>query len=143
MIIVIVFNLNTRQYNAVNVFVNNNIDEFIYCKSSDEWKKVNELLLLLRAFYDLKQLSALCYKYLFNIFNELELEQVSEIECLFINDYMIVFFFINNITVLYHSRNVKQVNQFEQKLFIVYEMQKMNEINWFLNIRIIQDRKLY
>ena len=33
MIIVIAFNLNTRQYDAINVFVNNDIDEFTYCKS--------------------------------------------------------------------------------------------------------------
>ena len=98
MIIVIVFNLNIRQYDAVNAFVNNNIDEYIYCKSSDEWKEVNELLLWLQAFYDLKQLSTLWYKYLFNILNDLKLKQVSEIEYFFI-----VFFFVNDIIIFYHS----------------------------------------
>ena len=143
MIIVIVFNLNIRQYNAVNVFVNNNIEKLIYCKLSDEWKEVNELFLLLQSLYDLKQSSTFWYKHLFNILNELELEQLSGIECLFINDYMIVFFFVNDIAVLYHSRNIKQMNQFEQKLFTIYEMWKMNEIEWFLNIRVTRDRELY
>ena len=66
--------------------------------------------------------------YLFNTFNELKLEQVLKIECFFINDYMIVFFFVKDIVIFYHSRNIKQMNQFEQKLFIVCEMRKMNEI---------------
>ena len=35
-IIVIVFDLNIRQYDAINVFVNNDIDEFTYCKSFDD-----------------------------------------------------------------------------------------------------------
>ena len=39
MIIVIVFELSIRQYDAVNAFANNDIDEFIYCKSFDDWKK--------------------------------------------------------------------------------------------------------
>ena len=53
---------------------------------------------------------------------------MSEIKCLFINDYMILFFFVNDIIVFYHSRNVKQMNEFEQKLFSVYEMRNMSEI---------------
>ena len=36
MIIVIVFELNTRQYDAINAFANNDIDEFIYYKSFDD-----------------------------------------------------------------------------------------------------------
>ena len=53
---------------------------------------------------------------------------MSGIECLFINDYMILFFFVNDIIVLYHLRIIEQVDKFEQKLFSVYEMRNMNEI---------------
>ena len=59
MIIVIIFNLNTRQYNAINAFVNSDINEFIYYKLFNEWKEINVLLLLLKAFYELKQSSVL------------------------------------------------------------------------------------
>ena len=142
MTIVVVFDLKTRQYDAINVFVNSEIDEFIYCKSSDDWKKVNELLLLLKALYELKQSLALWYKYLVNTLNELRLKQVSDIKCLFINDYMILFFFVNDIAVLYHLQNIKQMNEFEQKLFNVYEMRNLSEIQWFLDIRITRNRKL-
>ena len=113
MIIVVVFDLKTRQYDAINVFVNSEINELIYCKSSDDWKKVNELLLLLRALYELKQSFALWYKHLVNTLNELKLKQVSDIKCLFINDYIILFFFVNDIAVFYHSQNIKQMNEFE------------------------------
>ena len=142
MIIVVVFNLKTRQYDAINVFVNSEINELIYCKSSDNWKKTNELFLLLKAFYELKQSFVLCYKYLINTLNELKLKQMSDIKCFFINNYMILFFFVNDIAVLYHSQNIKQMNEFEQKLFNVYEMQNLSEIQWFLNIRITRNREL-
>ena len=107
MIIVIIFNLKTRQYDAVNVFVNNDINEFIYCKSLDEWKEINVLLLLLKTLYELEQSLVLWYKHFFNTLNEWELKQMSEIECFFINDYIILFFFVNDIVVLYHSWNIK------------------------------------
>ena len=142
MIIVVIFDLKTRQYDAINVFVNSEINEFIYYKSSDDWKKVNELFLLLRTFYDLKQLFALWYKHLINTLNELRLKQMSNIKCFFINDYMILFFFVNDIAVFYYSQNIKQMNEFEQKLFNVYEMRNLSEIQWFLNICITRNRKL-
>ena len=60
MIIITTFDLNTRQYDVINVFANNDIHEFIYCKSSDDWKEINNVLFfLLKALYELKQMSAL------------------------------------------------------------------------------------
>ena len=60
MIIITVFDLSTRQYDAINVFANNDIDELTYCKSFDDWKEtINVLFFLLKAFYELKQFSAL------------------------------------------------------------------------------------
>ena len=53
---------------------------------------------------------------------------MSDIKCFFINDYMILFFFVNDIAVFYYSQNIKQMNEFEQKLFNVYEMRNLNEI---------------
>lgn len=143
MAIVTAFNMNTRQYDAVNAFANSEIDEPTYCKPPDGWKGDNELLLLLRALYGLKQSPALWYRHLSNTLNELGLEQVPGIECLFINDYMLLFFFVDDIVVLYHSRNTKQVDKFEQQLFNAYEMRNMGEIEWFLGIRVTRDRELY
>ena len=142
MIIITVFDLSTRQYDAVNVFANSDIDEFIYCKSSDEWKKTsNVLLFLLKALYELKQSSALWYRHLSITLNKLNLEQMSSIECLFMCDYMILFFFVNDIAIMYYSQYFKQIDVFEKKLFEVYEMKNIDEIEWFLNIRITRDRK--
>ena len=103
MIIVTIFELSTRQYDAVNVFANNDIDEFIYCKSFDDWKETNNVLfLLLKALCELKQFSALWYRHLLIIFNKLNLEQIANIECLFMCDNMIFFFFVNNIAIMYY-----------------------------------------
>lgn len=142
MAIVTAFGLATRQYDAVNAFANSDIDEPTYCKPPDGWKGTrNVLLLLLKALYGLKQSPALWYKHLSDTLNELGLEQVPGIECLFTCDYMILFFFVDDIAVMYYPQYSKQVDAFEKKFFEVYEMRNMGEIEWFLNIRITRDKE--
>jgi hypothetical protein len=70
MILIAAFDLKTQQFDAVNAFANNSINESIYCRTLENWSKSSSndqndqsnddvLLLLLRALYDLKQSSAL------------------------------------------------------------------------------------
>ena len=142
MIIITIFDLNIRQYDAINAFANNDIDEFIYCKSFDDWKKTNNILFfLLKTLNELKQFLILWYRHFSIIFNNLNLKQIFDIECLFICDYMILFFFVNDIAIMYYFQYFKQIDVFEKKLFEIYEMKNMNEIEWFFNIRITRDKK--
>ena len=138
MTIVAAFDLEIKQYDAINTFVNSDIDEPTYCISFDEWTDAsNKLLSLLKALYGLKQSSALWYKHLLKTLIELDLNRVSEIKCLFINDYMLLFFYVNDIAVLYHRNHIKQVDEFQTELFQAYEMRYFEKIQWFLNIRIV------
>lgn len=142
MAIVTAFGLSTRQYDAVNAFANSDIDEPTYCKPPDGWKGTrNVLLLLLKALYGLKQSPALWYRHLSATLNQLGLEQVPGIECLFTCDYMILFFFVDDIAVMYYPQYSKQVDAFEKKLFETYEMRNIGEVEWFLNIRITRDQE--
>ena len=52
-----------------------------------------------------------------------------------------VFFFVNDITVIYYSQFFKQINVFEQKFFEIYKIKNIDKIEWFFNIRIIQNKK--
>ena len=51
-----------------------------------------------------------------------------------------MFFFVDNIAVIFDRRHVQKVNEFQKKLFEHYEMRDMSEIQWFLEIRITRDR---
>ena len=59
MILMIAFNLQTKQYDVINAFANNSINESINCKSFQNWLKFEILLLLRKALYELKQSSIL------------------------------------------------------------------------------------
>ena len=122
------FDLETRRYDAINAFVNSEIDEPVYLRPPAGWAGDDVLLLLHRALYGLKQSPALWYRHLSKTLTEFGLNQVSGIECLFINDSMICFFFVNDITVLYDRKFTHQVDEFQKKLFSRYEMRYIGEI---------------
>ena len=142
MAIVAAFDLETRQWDAVNAFANSDIDEPTYIKSPEGWKGDKVLLLLLRALYGLKQSPALWFRNLSQTLTDLGLEQVPEVECLFTNDYMMLFFFVDDIVVIYDKKHAKKVDEFQSKFFEAYEMRHLGEIEWFLGIRITRDRSI-
>lgn len=141
MALVNAFDLETRQYDAINAFVNSEIDEPIYLRPPPGWTGDSDvLLLLLRALYGLKQSPALWYRHFSETLIELGLKQVSGIECLYANDEMLVFFFVDDVAVIYDRKFTNQVDEFQKKLFSKYEMRYVGEIEWFLGIKIARDR---
>ena len=141
MALVNAFDLETRQYDAINAFVNSEIDEPIYFRPPAGWTGASDVLLLFhRALYGLKQSSALWCRHFSETLIEFGLHQVSGIECLFVNDHMLCFFFVDDIAVLYDRRYTHQVDEFQKKLFARYEMRYIGEIEWFFGIRISRDR---
>lgn len=127
------FDLETRQYDAVNAFANSAINEPTFCKAPSGWiGNSNILLLLQQALYGLKQSPALWYGELSHTFIDLELKPISGIECVYANTYMIVFFFVDDICVLYNKRHTAQVDAFEASLFTTYEMESSVKLSGFL-----------
>lgn len=98
------------------------------------------LLLLQQALYGLKHSPALWHNELSSTLINLGLKSLSGVECVYTNSYMIVFFFVDDICVLYDKRHTAQVDAFEANLFTTYEMKSLGEIEWFLGIRITRNR---
>ena len=141
MALVNAFDLETCQYDAINAFVNSEIDEFIYLRPPSDWSNDSDvLLLLLKILYGLKQSPTLWYWHFSKTLIELELNQVLGTECLYANNKMLIFFFVNDIAVIYNRKFIKQIDEFQKKLFIKYKMRYVEEIEWFFDIKIVRDR---
>jgi hypothetical protein len=76
----------------------------------------------------------------FRYIQNLKLEQISSIKCFFMNDFMIIFFFVDDIMIMYDQKHVKQMNEMQVKLFERLEMHQLDEIEWFLRIRIKRNK---
>jgi hypothetical protein len=55
MTLVAAFNLKTRQWNVINVFLNAKNDETVYCQMSDDYRLDEKVFKVIKALYDQKK----------------------------------------------------------------------------------------
>ena len=134
------FDLEAHQFDAVNAFVNSDLDEEIYCQPPEGYQRPDSTWLLLRALYGLKQSPLLWYRDFTTALEDLGLQPVPGVNCLFANDFLLLFFYVDDIVVLYHKKYTQKVKEFEDSLLRRFEMRSLGELKWFLGIRIERDR---
>jgi hypothetical protein len=89
----------------------------------------------------LKQSSILWYRELIMILKKMKMIFVFEINCLFINERIILFFYVNNIIVLCSKFSIYQLKELKQTFMKRFEMKAFEDLKWFLSIRIIRNRE--
>jgi hypothetical protein len=136
------FNLDIYQFDAINAFCNAKIDELVYVRYPDGFQVPGHCLKLQRALYGMPRSALLWYNELFSLLTKLGLKLIPDTNCLFSNDKLIVFFYVDDIVVLFHPSNIFAYHEFREKLLDAYKMREMGELKWFLGIRIIRDRTL-
>jgi hypothetical protein len=79
--------------------------------------------------YGLKEAPLLWYQDLAKTLQDLGLKQVPNTPCLFANDSLIVFFYVNNIVVLVHLLKLNIHKEFQDKLFKKYKLRSIGQLN--------------
>jgi hypothetical protein len=140
MAIAAAFDLEARQYDAVSAFTNSILDETVHCKCPEGFEHIGLCLLLLRALYGLRRSPLLWLKEFSKALQELGLKEVPGEPCLYANDWLIVFFYVDDIVTLCRKEDLPKLQLFEKALMERYEIRSLGELIWFLGIRIIRDR---
>jgi hypothetical protein len=125
----------------MSAFINNSIDEKIYNECLYDFIKLDYCWKLLKTLYDLKQVSILWYRNLINVLEDLRLMSMFEMNCLYANNWLIFFFYVNDIIILFMKSNANRMRIFEKALMQRFERRILDSLQWFLNIRIIRDRE--
>ena len=127
----------------VNAFLNSLLDETIYVGLPEGMGggDGNHCLLLLKALYGLKQAPRLWQLEFSKTLTNLGLRRSSEEICLYQNEYVIMFFFVDNVITLYHPDHEKRYHTLWAQISMKYEARNMGEISWFLGMRIIRDHE--
>ena len=60
---------------------------------------------------------------------KLELKPITEEACLFVSDELILFFYVDDIVVLFLKKNEKVYQKFKKKLMDCYEMREIGELS--------------
>jgi len=140
MAITAAFDLEAWQLDAVSAFTNSLLDEIVHCDFPDGFGQDGSCILLLRALYGLSRSPLLWLRELSHTLRDLGLTQVGEDLCLFTNDYLVVFFYVDDIVLLSRTKDLQKLEQFRETLMNQYEMRDYGELSWFLGIRVIRDR---
>ena len=137
------FGLLMFQYDATNAFLNARIDRLVYVHTPEGFTdQLGKLLILKRALYGLKDAPTLWYKELTKSLAAIGLHQVPNTPCLFINDDLIVFFYVDDIAVLVHPSKLAAHKLFECELMKRYSIRAMGQLQWFLGIRLLRTEDL-
>jgi hypothetical protein len=59
---------------------------------------------------------------------------------LFVSEHLVVFFYVDDIAVLFHQSNRRYYDEFREMLLKAFTMHELGELKWFLGIRVIRDR---
>lgn len=134
------FNMEVRQYDAVNAFTNAQLATPVYCHLPEGFSDLDHLWELRRALYSLKTSSLLWYKEFTKTLKELRLQEVKDALCLWKNDKLLVFFYVDDIVVLAKLAHTVALNDFERKLLRRYEIRSLGELSTFCGIQTHRDR---
>lgn len=135
------FDLEAVQVDAINAFINGQLDEEVYTYFPEGFKVPGKLLQLKRALYGLRRSPLLWLQELSSALKGLGFQPIPEAQCLFTNGRIIVFFYVDDIVILYHKRHQPEFIQFKQALLAKYEFKDLGELKWFLGIRVIRNRQ--
>ena len=123
-----VYDLEAHQFDAISAFTNSNLDEIIYIEFPDGFEDRGKCLLLLRVLYGLCQSPLLCLNEFSKTLWGLGLQRISEEVCLFVNDELILFFYVDDIVMLFWKKHMNAFEAFKQKLMDRYEIREMGEL---------------
>jgi hypothetical protein len=134
------FNMEVRQYDAVNAFTNARLATSVYCHQPEGFSDPEHLWELSRALYGLKTSPLLWYEEFTKTLTELGLEPVKDAPCLWKNDKLLVFFYVDDIVLLAKPAHTAALDDFERKLLRKYEIRSLGELSTFCGIQTHRDR---
>jgi hypothetical protein len=134
------WDLQIRQLDAVNAFPNSELDEEVYVELPDGYKLSGKVGRLLRALYGLRRSPLLWQKLLSSALQELGLQAGRDEPCLFLDDHLIVFFFVDDICYMFRDCDQPIADHFRDNIASRFKIRDLGELKWFLGIRVVRDR---
>lgn len=134
------FDLELLQFDAVNAFVNANLDEEVFMRMPPGHTRAGWILRLNKALYGLRRSPLLWQQELTQALKKLGFRQVPHEPCAYTRNGIVIFFYVDDIVVMFkdgrRAEALEAINQLKQR----YRLTGGDELQWFLGIEIIRDR---
>ena len=141
MALVTAFDLKTDQLDAVNAFLNSDLNDEEYVYMPPGMGQTGRVWKLNKALYGFRISPRLWQKEFSRSLTELGLTPVPDEPCLFLGQkQLMVFFYVDDIILIYPKHAREEAICLKKDLMARYELRQMGEMAWFLGIRVIRDR---
>ncbi|EAQ89508.1 hypothetical protein CHGG_06127 [Chaetomium globosum CBS 148.51] len=134
------FDLELKQFDAVNAFVNAKIDEDVYMEMPTGYRRPSRVLKLKKALYGLRKSPLLWQKELTATLTKLGFKALPHEPCMMIRKGCLIFFYVDDIVVAYRKNDSHIANAAISGLKAKYELTGGEDLRWFLGIEIHRDR---
>ena len=129
------------QYDAVNAFVNAELEEDIFIKMPPEHRRTGTILKLNKALYGLRKSPLLWQKELTRTIRKLGFEPVPHEPCCFMKNGIIMFFYVDDIVFAFKKHQKETALGLISQLQAKYNLTGGGDLQWFLGIEILQNRE--
>jgi hypothetical protein len=135
------FDLELIQYDVVNAFVNAELKQDIYMRMPRGYVKPGVILKLQKALYGLRESPLLWQRHLTETLSRIGFTPVPHEPCCFAKNGVLLFFYVDDIVVAYQKDKKKEAESSINSIKAKYQLSGGGDLQWFLGIEIIRDRK--
>ena len=128
MAIAVYFDLELRQLDAISAFTNSVLRRKIYVRLPDGFQQPRKCLLLHRALYGLKEAGHLWYEELTGTLRDLGLQCVGDEQCLWYNDWLVLFFYVDDVVAMFRLTHAPKWNRFRDDLCGKYDFKNLKDL---------------
>ena len=135
------FDLELLQYDAVNAFVNADLDENVFMRLPPGHRKSGKILILNKALFGLRKSPILWQKLLTKALQDIGFKPIPHETCCLTYDGITIFFYVDDIVLAFRQDQKAQALGLIDQLQRRFKLSGGEELQWFLGIEVIRDRK--
>ena len=135
------YDLEMKQYDAVNAFVNAELDEPVYMQMPLGHKRPGHVLLLRKALYGLRKSPKLWQEKFSKELNKRGFEIVPDEPCCMVKEGLAILYYVDDFILVYPKTKEQQATSLATSLNKVFPLTGGDDVAWFLGIEIIRDRQ--
>lgn len=135
------YDMELKQYDAVNAFMNASLDRPVYMQMPPGYREHGKILRLNKALYGLRLSPLLWQRTLTAALLDLGLETIPHEPCCMTKQGIFIFFYVDDIVLAYKKKQESEAKKIMDKLKAQYTISGGEDLQWFLGIRVIRDRE--
>jgi hypothetical protein len=134
------FDLELKQLDVVNAFVNCDLDELVFMKMPPGYEEQGRICRLRKALYGLRRSPLLWQLKLTETFRNMGFREIPQEPCVMIKNGVIAFFYVDDIVFAYRKKHEKEAIWAKKELGKAFELTDVGDLKWFLGIHVVRDR---